>query len=254
MLFVAYVETHVLPDNLRVVLRINPASGVDVPDLDLGVKSPSENWCTSEPFTHAYERILGTEYDIVALITNYQTAKKSPPLRLQIIRHGYFDSHQVADRGLCQQAAILRKSIEALGEIPAQKALRFLAYANQSDWLCKHILKAWPYLESEQGLVASIKDSLATFIDAAGKAKREINPDYAERLEAVLASKPIKQAFINLADNWVIEAWRNTAQLPSHSDWERFQRSPLDGQLGVSFALQWRYNFGAFFRLPLLAP
>ncbi len=127
MLFVADIERNVLAGNLAKELRINPASGVDVPDLDLGIKSPSENWCTSEPFTHAYERLLGTEYDIVALITNYQTAKRNPPLKLQIIKYAFLGGSEVADRGLCAKARILRDCIESIGETSAQKGLRFLA-------------------------------------------------------------------------------------------------------------------------------
>ncbi len=50
MLFVSVVEKDVLCKYDTEPLRINPASGVDIPDLDLGVKSPSENFCTSEPF------------------------------------------------------------------------------------------------------------------------------------------------------------------------------------------------------------
>src|SRR2546425_1101937 len=65
MLIVADIEKNVLRGKLATTLSINPAKGVDVPDLDLGIKSPSENWCTSEPFSNAYERLLGTEYDVV---------------------------------------------------------------------------------------------------------------------------------------------------------------------------------------------
>src|SRR5262245_25160443 len=51
MLFVAVLETRFISKELAgAKLRVNPARGVDLPDLDLGVKSPSENFCTSEPF------------------------------------------------------------------------------------------------------------------------------------------------------------------------------------------------------------
>src|SRR5579862_1779705 len=68
MLVVADIERNVLTGKTVAALSINPAKGVDVPDLDLGIKSPSENWCTSEPFSNAYERLLGTEYDVIAVI------------------------------------------------------------------------------------------------------------------------------------------------------------------------------------------
>ncbi|HUY90148.1 MAG TPA: hypothetical protein VMV10_15530 [Pirellulales bacterium] len=85
MLLVGVLETSTFRGLEIPALRINPARGIDLPDLDLGVKSPSENYCTSEPFFSAYERLLGSEYDILVLLTDYQTAKKSPPLKLQII-------------------------------------------------------------------------------------------------------------------------------------------------------------------------
>ncbi len=52
MLFVSVIERHILNDP-QIELTINPARGVDIPDLDLGIKSPSENYCTSEPFFYA---------------------------------------------------------------------------------------------------------------------------------------------------------------------------------------------------------
>jgi len=86
MLLVAVLETHTFAGQSIPPFRINPARGVDLPDLDLGVKSPSENYCTREPFFSAYERLTGSEHDILVLLTDYQDAKKRPPLRLQIIQ------------------------------------------------------------------------------------------------------------------------------------------------------------------------
>lgn len=247
MLLAADVEVHVLGAR-KVQLRINPASGVDLPDLDLGIKSPSENWCTSEPFTHAYERLLGSEYDVLALITNYQTAKKKPPLRLQIIRSRMLTRSQVADKGLCEKAQYLRSCLDFVEEPSAQKALRFLAYVNQSDWMAKVLVRAIGLLRDEKQLRTHLTESLERFPKDAAKSRSELNPEYETRLQSALNETPLWKAVINAADDWVIESWRNTAQLPSHHDWERFQMSALDGRLGVSFALQWRYNFGVLFK------
>ena len=79
MLLVAVIETRLFAQE-KIILRINPARGVDLPDLNLGVKSPSENYCTSEPFFSAYERLLGSEHDVLVLLTDYQQKKKNPPL------------------------------------------------------------------------------------------------------------------------------------------------------------------------------
>ena len=64
MLFVAVLETVTFRDVEIPQLRLNPARGVDLPDLDLGIKAPSQNYATSEPFFSAYERLLGSEYEV----------------------------------------------------------------------------------------------------------------------------------------------------------------------------------------------
>lgn len=64
MLLLAVLETSILKD-VGITFRVNPARGVDFPDLDLGVKAPSANFCTSEPYFSAYERLYGNEYDIL---------------------------------------------------------------------------------------------------------------------------------------------------------------------------------------------
>ncbi len=79
MLLIGVLETHTFKGIDSPLLRVNPARGVDLPDLDLGIKSPSENYCTSEPFFSAYERLYGSEYDCLVLLTDYQTAKDKPP-------------------------------------------------------------------------------------------------------------------------------------------------------------------------------
>ena len=80
MLFVAVLETVILQDIKIPQLRLNPARGVDIPDLDLGIKAPSQNYATSEPFLSAYERLLGSEYDALIVLTDYQKRKLHPPL------------------------------------------------------------------------------------------------------------------------------------------------------------------------------
>jgi len=86
MLLIAVLETKTFRSVAIPPLRVNPARGVDLPDLDLGIKSPSENYCTSEPLFSAYERLNGSEYDALVLLTDYQDAKSKPPLKLQIIQ------------------------------------------------------------------------------------------------------------------------------------------------------------------------
>jgi hypothetical protein len=52
---------------------------------------------------------------------------------------------------------------------------------------------------------------------------------------------------IDAADNWVIETQKDLARFPNSNEWARILTSPLDGQIGMSPALQWRYNFSRVF-------
>lgn len=75
MILVAVLETKTLAGHSTKELRINPARGIDLPDLDLGVKSPSENYCTSEPF------FLGTSDSSEAKTTLLSSEPTTRPQR-----------------------------------------------------------------------------------------------------------------------------------------------------------------------------
>jgi hypothetical protein len=249
MLFVADIEKNVLRGKTAATLAINPAKGVDVPDLDFGIKSPSENWCTSEPFSNAYERLLGTEYDVIAVITNYQDAKRRPPLKIQLIHHHYFEGHEIADKGLCLRARRIRERALQFGDAPARKVFKFLAFAVQSEWLCKVLLKLITSLDEPQNLPKILDESISKFERDSKKGKVPLPLEEKAFLEDLRKSRPLDRAVIEAADDWLVGRWQEAARLPNDNEWGRLQKSPLDGQLGVSFALQWRYNFGTFFRV-----
>jgi hypothetical protein len=248
MLLVADIERNVLKGGIATPLSINPAKGVDVPDLDLGIKSPSENWCTSEPFSNAYERLLGTEYDVVAVITNYQDAKKTPPLKIQLIMQHYFEGHEIADKGLCKRAKKIRESVLKLGDAPARKVFKFLAFAVQSEWLCRVLLDMIGSLDKPENLPKILDAAVAKFDRDTKKYKIPLPLEDKHFLEDIGKRTPLERAVIEAADDYLVGRWQEAARLPNENEWVRLQKSPLDGQLGVSFALQWRYNFGVFFR------
>jgi hypothetical protein len=247
MLIVADIEKNVLRGRLAKTLLINPAKGVDVPDLNLGVKSPSKNWYTSEPFSNAYERLLGTEFDVVAVITNYQIAKKHPPLKIELIFHHYFKGCEVADKGLCKRAKKIRKHVLEYGDVRARKVFRFLAFAIQSDRRCKILLQLIDSLKRPQDMLEILQDAIAKFDGNNKKSKVPLALDEKTFLEDLRESRPLDTAVIDAADNWVLSKWQDAARVPNPNEWERLQRSRLAGKLGVSFALQWRYNFGVYF-------
>ena len=248
MLLCADLEINSLRSSDLIPLKINPAKGVDIPGLDVGIKSPSENWCTSEPFTSAYGRLLGSDYDVICIITNYQTAKKVTPLRLKIINHSYFKSTEIADKNLCLKAQKLREVISDVGEANAKKGLRFLAHVIQSDWLGKSLASLYSVINSEEKVCAEIKSICADGQKKMSKGAQNISEEDVRLLNDLVEKKPIKEALINLSDTWVNENSPELAVIPNSYYWNKFLNSPLDGKLGVSFALQWRYNFGVSFR------
>jgi hypothetical protein len=252
MLLVAVLETGVLRGSDLLPLHINAARGIDLPELGLGVKSPSKNYCTSEPFFSAYERLHGGEHDVLVLLTDYQTAKAAPPLRLQIIGWSYLSKTEIADRGLCCLAKKNRAWLLDQNESWAKKIFRFLAYVNQSDWRAKALIRLIDVMQDERKVSDLLPRLRPEFErrNAEGLRKdRPLIPD--EDLQAIeaIGRMPQPLGIIDAADNWVLESLRDVARAPSDAEWERLRSGPLDGKLGMSFALQWRFNFGRLFGL-----
>ena len=251
MLFAAIIEDRYLADLGVPPLRINPASGVDLPDLELGVKSPSENFCTSEPFFSAYERLIGSEFDIVALLTDYQTAKSKPPLKLQIIKSAYLHKTEIADKNLCAIALGLRDWMLGENESWAKKVFRFLAYVNQSDWLGRQIVTLLKCLPEEDATRSTLEGCITDF-DRYNRRQlarhRDPLPDEAvNTLLRIADVRPIALGVIDAADNWIVETHKQVARTPTDNEWHRLVSGPLDGKIRISFALQWRYNFRPLF-------
>ncbi|MCD4726243.1 MAG: hypothetical protein K8R46_01160 [Pirellulales bacterium] len=251
MLLVAVLETKTLSKLKLSPLRINPARGVDLPDLDLGVKSPSQNYCTSEPFFSAYERLLGSEHDMIVLLTDYQTAKTHPPLRLQIIGWRYLTGTQVADKNLCRIVRLNREWLVADSEARAKKVFRFLAYVNQSDWLGKQLLKLTDTIQDDNAVLEAIAQATSDFdrknLAFSRHGKPLIPEDDLASLRNIANVKPLRIGVIEAADNWVVQTQKEAGRAPNENEWRRLLSGPLDGLIGMSFALQWRYNFSRLF-------
>lgn len=251
MLLVAVLETSTLKHLTLPPLRINPARGLDLPDLDLGVKSPSENFCTSEPFFSAYERLSGSDHDILVLLTDYQQAKKTPPLKLQIIQWRYLSGSQVADKNLCRIALKHRQWLIEENPAMAKRVFRYLAYVNQSDWRAKRLLRLVERLQQPDRAKEIIEKAEKEFAKTnqvrLKKDKLPIPDADLEALQRVLQAQPLYLGIIDALDNWVVEVQKDNARAPNENEWQRLQTSPLDGLIGMSLALQWRYNFGPLF-------
>lgn len=247
-LLVCVLEKYVFDSKLQ--LSVNPARGVDIPELELGVKSPSTNYCTSEPYFSAYERILGNEYDAIILLTNYQEAKRVTPFSLQIIKIRYLKGSEIADIKLCRLSRMLRERYE--NEVVIKKAIRFLSYVNQSDWEANCILKLIEeVILGNANLTTLVNRFQRDFNSKNARNEREGKPlipqDSLDRLQEITTFSPVDQGIINAADNWVILTQKDNGRYVNDNEWHRFLMSPLDGKIGMSFALQWRYNFGILF-------
>lgn len=255
MLLIAVLETHTFAGLSLPPMKINPARGVDLPDLDLGVKSPSENFCTSEPFYSPYERLLGSDHDVLVLLTDYQQAKKNPPLKLQIIKWRYLNKTQLADKNLCGIALKNRAWLVEKDESFAKRVFRFLAFVNQSDWRAKRILRLIEHIQDEQRIREVLVKADTEFqkMNAERLRKDKIpTPDTElEALKRILEIKPLHVGIVDAAENWVVEVIKETARLPNGNEWSRLLNGPLDGIIGISPALQWRYNFGPLFGMEI---
>ncbi len=253
MTYVAVLEKFIFSD-LGIELNINPARGVDIPALDLGIKSPSENYCTSEPFFSAYERVIGNEHDALILLTDYQTAKNNPPVKIQIKKYKFLKGSEIADESICSIAKSVKADFLNRQDLAdSKRVLQFIAYVNQSDWLAKQLLKAVSKINhSDDDIAERIKLSIKKYESDSRKKVREekeiIPLEYKESLENILSSNTPKQLLIKEVDSWVINVLADSARLPNENEWVRFCDSPLDGKIGMSFALQWRYNFKKIFK------
>lgn len=247
-LLACIIEKYVLEGAIQ--LSLNPARGVDIPDLELGVKSPSTNYDTSEPYFSAYERLLGNEYDAIIMLTNYQEAKSKRPFRLQIMQIKYLKGSEIADKNLCAMAKALRE--KGMEETSLKKLVRFLSYVNKTDWEASRILRLiQDVILDNKNIDQKLRVIYYEFSTKNQQNEREYKPlipqDSLDRLMSIKDISPIEQGVIKAADDWVLITQKDNGRFPNDNEWNRFMRSPLDGKIALSFALQWRYNFRPLF-------
>ncbi len=252
LLLVAVLETGVLRGH-AVKLRVNPARGIDLPDLDLGIKTPSTNNCTSEPFFSAYERLYGNEHDCLVMLTDYQIAKLTKEVfQIKVTDCKYLQASEIADAKLCRIAMKHRASLIQQNESVAKRVFQFLAYVNQSDWRARKLLELLELMGESETNFNSAKASIEKDFEKQNKgrfkADKVLIPE--SDLLALRQVFPITRDNLSLTsqlDNWVTEFLKDSYRAPSENEWNRLLNSPLNGKIGMSFALQWRYNFGQLF-------
>lgn len=254
MVFVAVLEQKIKVDLGHDIppLKINPARGVDLPDLDLGIKSPSKNYYTSEPFFTAYERLYGSDFDALVFLTDYQDAKKKSRLTLQITDWKYLKKTEIADAKLCRLALKNRDWLLKDSDARVKRLFRFLAYVNQSDWRGKQILKLIDNLDNDKKIASLIAGAVTDFERQNKKLEKTgmipLQDIERDAITQILNVQPHWMGVLDAADNWVMDNLKDAARSVSDSEWARLRDSPLDGKIGMSFALQWRYNFTSVFK------
>ena len=250
-LLVCVLEIYIFKSSIQ--LSVNPARGVDIPELELGVKSPSTNFCTSEPYFSAYERLLGNEYDAIILLTDFQNTKGKSKLDLQIMDIKYLRGSEIADKNLCSIAKSIRDNC-GLDDYSIKKLIRFLAYINQSDWEASRILEIIEdVIINNQPIRVCLEKVKAKFLAynkiKAKENKLQLDEEILRKFDKITTMSPVDQAIIRVAEDWVIENQSDNGRFPNENEWRRFCSSPLDGKITMSFALQWRYNFGSIFKI-----
>ena len=119
---------------------------------------------------------------------------------------------------------------------------RFLAFVNQCDWRGKQILKLLTSLHDDDGIKAGIELADRDFErrnKAAEKKDKPTIPDTElHEIWRILEVSPLKLGVIDVADNWVMETLKDAGRAPNDNEWQRLKTGPLDGMIGMSFALQ----------------
>ena len=186
------------------------------------------------------------------MLTDYQERKSHPPLKLQVIQWHYLLKTQLADFTLTSIARKHREWLINQNEVWAKKIFRLLAYVNQTDWRASHLLRIIDTMQEEDKVqrlaLEAEKDFTKKNIERAHKNKDAISDHEIESLLAITQVQPVTLGIVDAADNWVVENYKDFARLPNENEWGRLLASPLNGQIGMSFALQWRYNFGRVFK------
>ncbi|HLP78723.1 MAG TPA: hypothetical protein VK327_17595, partial [Candidatus Paceibacterota bacterium] len=68
-----------------------------------------------------------------------------------------------------------------------------------------------------------------------------------DAIKQILKAKPIQLGVIDALDTWVHENLQEAGRMPGTDEWKMLKHGPLNGKIGMSFALQWRFNFGRIF-------
>lgn len=190
--------------SIGIKLTGSAAAGVDIPELSLNTKATSDRQPqSSEPFHSPYERVLGPEYDILACIYNGIEFQKSQRNTPIQIMAAMYYEHTEVADQQLCVSATLLRDLHNSGLV--------------NEELAKRALRGIVYAKKSSAGYKALHKGLE-------RAEFAVIDTTVEAYEEEMAAK-------------------GTIELPSDAEWERFSRSPLNGKISISFALQWRYQY-----------
>ncbi len=126
-----------------------------------------------------------------------------------------------------------------------------MAFVNQSDWRAKELLRLVDCLNDDERILTKINAAESSFESKNIQKEQQGEPLFPEsEIEAIRRIRtisPLHLGEIDAADSWVVEIQKEAGRFPNENEWNRYLSSPLDGAIGMSLALQWRYNFRKLF-------
>lgn len=131
-----------------------------------------------------------------------------------------------------------------------KRAIHFLAYVNQSDWEASCIIDMLhDVVVNGMDRNAFIRELRSDFVRLNKKYEKDGKP-LLPSLALSRLEKAVQTAdgIVLEAENWVTRNLNENWHSPSATVWNRIVNKPLEGKIGMSFALQWRYNFGPIFK------
>jgi hypothetical protein len=217
------------------------AKGVDLPELNLGIKATSDRQPqSSEAFKNAYERIFGIENALLVFIYNGTAYLSEGEANLRCVQHYLLSETNVADKGLCTSAREVRDLYreKIISTDLLKSVLRLLVISDKSKKafldMCRLIREATSILNGRTKEVEF----------------RYLNPKTPDA-KAYLSSAEVQQGLIAAVNAYQTEfsafPFANDG-LITDKQLQVFDKHPLDGKISISFALQWRFQF------PLLSP
>jgi len=211
------------------------AKGVDLPELNLGIKATSDRQPqSSENFKNAYERIFGIGNALLVFIYNGTAYASEAEANLRCVQHYLLSETNAADKDLCASAQGVRELYreKIIGEDLLKAALRLIVLSDKSN---REFL----------GMCRLIREMASIF---SGKTKGlefrflDANPRDAR---GYLTSADVQRALALAVDAYQKQfpsfPFANDGLITDEQS-RVFREHPLDGRVSMSFALQWRFQ------------